>query len=72
MPFDSDFESTFSAFWSWKGEIQDGRAALRMILLRPGENIGTVFAAWRDVCDKKHQQIRLESPIGAFWRFRYE
>ena len=52
MPFDLDFETSYVAFWSWRGAIQDRRAALRMVLHRPGEDICTIFTAWRDVCGK--------------------
>ena len=52
MPFDLDFDTTHVAFWSWRGAIQDRRTALRMVLHRPGEDICTIFTAWRDVCGK--------------------
>ena len=52
MPFDFRFETLFLGFWSWKGVLQDRRAALHAVLRNPFDDVGAIFGAWREICCK--------------------
>ena len=52
MPFDLKFETLFLGFWSWKGALQDRRAALHAVLRNPFDDVGVIFGAWRETCSR--------------------